>query len=145
MAAKFYDHDVKSRLADKRKLSAFLDQLVAQHGDKSKKTSLNYIFCNDEFLLDINKQYLNHNTLTDIITFDLSGEPAELVGEIYVSVDRVKENAVKFETTYIDELHRVIFHGALHLCGFKDKKEADQKVMRKMENKCLADYQDGIQ
>ncbi len=88
----------------------------------------------------MNQQYLNHNTLTDIITFDLGESESELIGEIYISVERVKENAIKFETTYPDELHRVIFHGALHLCGFKDKKEADQKIMRQMENSCLKDY-----
>ena len=140
MPARFHEQEVKSGLKDKRKLSSFLDGLVNRHLDKVKKTTLNYIFCTDAFLLDMNQQYLNHNTLTDIITFDLSESASELIGEIYVSVERVKENAIKFETTYPDELHRVIFHGALHLCGFKDKKEADQKIMRQMENSCLEEY-----
>ena len=140
MPARFHEQEVKSGLKDKRKLSSFLDGLVNRHLDKVKKITLNYIFCTDAFLLEMNQQYLNHNTLTDIITFDLSESVSELIGEIYVSVERVKENAVKFETTYPDELHRVIFHGALHLCGFKDKKEADQKIMRQMENSCLENY-----
>jgi len=140
MSAKFYDHDVKSGLADKRKLSAYLDKLAGMHLKNVKKLILNYIFCNDAFLLEINKKYLKHNTLTDIITFDLSESETTLEGEIYISVERVRENAVKFETIYIDELHRVIFHGALHLCGFKDKQETDKELMRKMENKCLEEY-----
>ena len=144
MAARFYEQDVRSGLKDKRKLSAFLDKVVGRHLKDVKKASLNYIFCNDDYLLEMNQQYLDHNTLTDIITFDLSESKEELTGEIYISVERVKENAVKFETTYADELHRVIFHGALHLCGFKDKKEADQKVMRRNENSCLDNYKKEI-
>jgi len=108
---------------------------------KVKKNALNYIFCNDTYLLHMNKEYLNHDTLTDIITFDLSDNKNELQGEIYISVERVKENAEKFGVSYNDELHRVIFHGALHLCGFKDKKKEDIAEMRVQENKCLADYQ----
>src|SRR4051812_20094056 len=99
MAARFHEQDIKAGLKDKRKLSSFLDGLAKSHLEV-KKITLNYIFCTDEFLLGINKQYLNHNTLTDIITFDLSDSAAELTGEIYVSVERVRENAVKFATTY---------------------------------------------
>jgi rRNA maturation RNase YbeY len=88
----------------------------------------------------MNQQFLKHNTFTDIITFDLSEAKDELTGEIYISVDRVADNAAKFNTTYNEELHRVIFHGALHLCGFKDKKKADQKNMRRNENLCLKNY-----
>ena len=141
MPAKFHEQNIKSQLKDKRKLSSFLDQLVQTHLKKAKKISLNYIFCDDAFLLEMNKQYLNHNTLTDIITFDLSDSPEELQGEIYVSVERVRENADKFAVRYNDELHRVIFHGALHLCGFKDKKADDIKEMRAQEDKCLKNYQ----
>ena len=140
MPARFYEQDVKSRLTNKRKLSAFLDELITRHLKQMKKASLNYIFCNDEFLLQMNKQYLKHDTLTDIITFDLSESDEALTGEIYISVERVKENAEKFGSAYTDELHRVIFHGALHLCGFKDKKEEDRKVMRSKENSCLTNY-----
>ena len=144
MPARFYETDVKSGLKDKRKLSAFLDALVAKHLKKVKKVALNYIFCTDEYLLEMNQQFLKHNTLTDIITFDLSDSGAELTGEIYVSVDRVKENAGKFAVSYNNELHRVIFHGALHLCGFKDKKDEDIKKMRTNENKCLAEYKKAL-
>ena len=140
MPARFYKQDVTSGLRDKRKLSAYLDTLAQKHLKKLKKAGLTYIFCSDEALLEINRQFLNHDTFTDIITFDLSENEEELTGEIYISTDRVKENADKFKTDYKDELHRVIFHGALHLCGFKDKTKKDQEAMRRQEDKCLADY-----
>ncbi len=140
MPARFYEQEVKANLKDKRKLSAFLDTLVSKHLKKVKNSSLTYIFCTDEYLLNINQQFLNHDTFTDIVTFDLSDNNEVLVGEIYMSVDRIRENADKFNTYYNDELHRVIFHGALHLCGFKDKTKADKETMRAMEDKCLKQY-----
>ncbi len=139
MPATFNEHEVKSGLKKKRVLSAFLDALVLQHLKGIKKVRLNYIFCSDDYLHTMNQQHLDHDTLTDIITFDLS-EGNNLVGEIYVSTDRVRDNAQKFNTSYNDELHRVIFHGTLHLCGFKDKSPADQKKMREQEDKCLEAY-----
>lgn len=140
MSAKFFEADAASRLKDKRKLSAYLDQLVAMHKPAIRRVQLSYIFCTDEYLLGINQQFLHHDTLTDIITFDLSESETDLTGEIYISTDRVADNAVKFGVSYAEELHRVIFHGALHLCGFKDKKEADKKEMRRQEDNCLAAY-----
>jgi len=140
MPARFYEQGVRSKLKDKRKLSAFLDALAYKHLKKLSSVQLTYIFCSDEYLLQMNQQFLKHNTFTDIITFDLSENKNELVGEIYISIDRVAENAEKFGTTYYNELHRVIFHGALHLCGFKDKNQADQKAMRRNENLCLKNY-----
>ena len=140
MPARFYEQDVKSGLKGKRKLSDFLDKLMFKHLKRMKKIRLSYIFCTDDYLLQMNRQYLKHNTLTDIITFNLSESPDALSGEIYISVERVKENAEKYGFTYSDELHRVLFHGALHLCGFNDKKEADQIIMRKKENDCLRNY-----
>lgn len=139
MSARFYEIDVRSGLKSKRKLSGFLDKLVKQHVD-IKKTDLHYIFCNDAYLLAINKQFLDHDTLTDIITFDLSEEPRVLLGEIYISTERVAENADLFHTGYEQELHRVIFHGALHLCGFKDKTDAEQHEIRSLEDQCLENY-----
>ncbi len=140
MPAKFHEQGTKAGLKDKRKLSAFLDGLVATYLPAVKKVALNYIFCTDDFLLQMNQQYLQHDTLTDIITFDLSEGESGLTGEIYISVERVRENAAKYGTTGNDELHRVIFHGALHLCGFKDKKDADKKLMRQKEDECIAAY-----
>jgi rRNA maturation RNase YbeY len=141
MSAQFHELEVKSGLKNKRKLSAFLDALVARFRPEVQKVRLTYIFCSDEKLLEINQQFLNHDTFTDIITFDLSEGPTMLEGEIYISTERVVENAAQFKVPAADELHRVIFHGALHLCGFQDKKEADKKLMRQKEDECLAAWQ----
>jgi len=140
MPSKFYEHDAKSGLKDKRRLSVFIDVLVSKYMKEMRTADLSYIFCSDDFLLEMNKNFLDHDTYTDIITFDLSENKKELQGEIYISVDRVKDNAKNFKTTYSDELHRVIFHGVLHLCGFKDKKEKDLKIMRENEDYCLDRY-----
>lgn len=101
---------------------------------------LSYIFCSDSYLLVINQQYLEHDDYTDIITFDLSSSPKEIVGEVYISIDRVKENAHELSVSFNTELHRVIFHGALHLCGYKDKSIKDASVMRFKEDKYLKLY-----
>jgi rRNA maturation RNase YbeY len=140
MAVRYYDQHVRSGLKDKKKLSTFLQSLIRSKRTDVKKVDLTYIFCNDDYLLEINKEFLNHDTLTDIITFDMSEEPETLDGEIYVSIERVKGNAAKFQVSYNQELHRVIFHGALHLCGFKDKKAADKEMMRTQEDLCLQQY-----
>jgi probable rRNA maturation factor len=140
MPAKFHEQEVKSGLKEKRRLSAFLDTVVAKYRPEVAKARLTYILCNDEYLLQMNQQFLNHDTLTDIITFDLSEDNDAIEGEIYISTERVAENATKFKVSMADELHRVIFHGALHLCGFKDKKMADKKIMRQKEDECLAAY-----
>jgi probable rRNA maturation factor len=108
--------------------------------EKTKLEQLQYIFCSDDYLLEINKQYLNHNYYTDIITFDLSEKANSVIGEIYISVDRVRDNAQNYEVSFKQELLRVIFHGALHLCGLKDKTEKDQILMRKAEDKYLRYY-----
>jgi probable rRNA maturation factor len=125
-------------LKDRQILKAFLRSLFKKEG--TKLDSLRYIFCSDKYLLEINRQYLNHDDYTDIITFNLSDSPAPVSGEIYISVDRVKDNARKFNTSFRQELHRVIFHGALHLCGYKDKSSKDEKLMREKENQYLALY-----
>ena len=108
--------------------------------EKTKLEQLQYIFCSDDYLLEINKQHLKHNYYTDIITFDLSERPNSVIGEIYISVDRVRDNAQNYEVSFKQELLRVIFHGALHLCGLKDKTEKDQALMRKAEDKYLHYY-----
>ena len=134
------ESDFQLTLMEKRRLSVYLDEMTKKHVKKLQKVKLDYIFCNDAYLLQMNKEFLNHDTLTDIITFDLAEYEDELVGEIYISTERVAENAAKFNVSYNEELHRVIFHGALHLCGYKDKTTADKEQMRKLENKCLAAY-----
>jgi rRNA maturation RNase YbeY len=102
--------------------------------------SLNYIFCSDNYLLGINNEFLQHDDYTDIITFCLSGSKEPINGEIYISTDRVKDNARIHGVAINEEIHRVIFHGALHLCGFNDKKSAEKKEMRFQEDKYLKLY-----
>jgi len=108
--------------------------------ERTPLEQLQYVFCSDEYLLEINQQYLQHNYYTDIITFDLSEKGGPVSGEIYISIDRVKENARHFQVPFQQELLRVIFHGALHLCGYKDKTKKDQEAMRKAEDKYLYYY-----
>ena len=98
--------------------------------------AISFIFCNDDYLLDVNRKYLNHDYYTDIITFDYR-EGDILSGDIFISLDTVRSNAKEFGSTFKDELHRVIVHGVLHLIGFNDKSEEESLVMRENENKCL--------
>ncbi|ACU58244.1 rRNA maturation RNase YbeY [Chitinophaga pinensis] len=138
MAINFTAHEVKVNLKNKTKLKAFIKDLFVQEGQRMK--SMQYVFCSDEYLLEINQQFLQHDTLTDIVTFEMGEDPDVTEGEIYISVDRVRENAEKFKVTEEQELHRVIFHGALHLCGYKDKTKDQSAKMRQMENQCLEQY-----
>jgi probable rRNA maturation factor len=133
----FYYSGVSFPFKDRNKLKLFLSSLFKKEGKKLQ--SLNYVFCTDEELLKLNIQWLDHNTLTDIITFDLS-ETEKVTGEIYISIDRVRENARSFSRPFSEELHRVIFHGALHLCGYKDKTQAQQSEMRGKEEAYLNRY-----
>jgi probable rRNA maturation factor len=105
--------------------------------ERKKLAELQYIFVSDDRLLEINRQFLQHDFYTDIITFPLSEPGQPISGEIYISVDRVRENAREFDSSIKEELLRVIFHGALHLCGYKDKTTSQQKKMRQMEEKYL--------
>ncbi|MFY0253045.1 rRNA maturation RNase YbeY [Chitinophaga sp. 30R24] len=138
MAIQFTSHEVKDYLKEKRKLKLFLADLFLQEGQGLN--SLHYIFCSDAYLLEINKQFLQHDTYTDIVTFEMGEDPMVTDGEIYVSIDRVIENAEKFKVPVKQELHRVIFHGALHLCGFKDKSKKDAALMRSKEDEYLKKY-----
>lgn len=125
-------------LKNRQALKAFIPSIFKK--EKVSLISLTYIFCSDDYLLNINRQYLNHDYYTDIITFDLSEGEKGTVGEIYISIDRVKDNARQFKTSLSEELHRVIFHGALHLCGYKDKTTREEKLMRKKEGAYLILY-----
>jgi probable rRNA maturation factor len=138
MAVHFVVHEVKVKLENKTRLKTFLKELFAREGQGLKH--LQYVFCSDDYLLEINKQFLQHDTFTDIVTFELSEVPRETSGEIYISVDRVVENAKKFNTAINHELHRVIFHGALYLCGYKDKSKKEASLMREKENEYLDLY-----
>lgn len=126
------------RLKDRTELKRFL--LVSLKGEGKEVEGINYIFCSDDYLLELNKTHLSHNTYTDIITFELSGPGQPLLSDIYISIDRVRENAESFRTGFSKELHRVIFHGALHLAGYKDKKKIDAELMRSMEEDWLNAY-----
>jgi rRNA maturation RNase YbeY len=101
---------------------------------------INYIFCSDKYLSELNIAYLNHDTYTDIITFQYTWPPQPVFSDIYISVERVRENGKIFGTTFLIELYRVIFHGALHLCGYKDKNKKDSAEMRKKEDLYLNLY-----
>lgn len=112
-------------------IATWLGDLIEEEG--KKEGDLEFIFCNDDYLLNINQEFLHHDTLTDIITFDNSlGN--QLHGEIYISTERVLENSTQFNVTFIEELARVLAHGVLHLCGYKDKEEQEIEVMREREN-----------
>lgn len=141
MAIRYFEEEgVRSKLKQKRALSKFISEdIILKHLDV-QQIDINYIFCNDESLLEKNIAFLDHNTLTDIITFDLSTTEKDLMAELYISVDRVADNATAFGVSYEQELHRVIFHGILHLCGFKDKTDKDAKEMRRQEDLCIQAY-----
>jgi probable rRNA maturation factor len=134
----FYFLDRKPALKQRIRLKLFIEKLFTQ--EKRKLGSLSYIFCSDEHLLGINKDFLKHDFYTDVITFDLSASQTKTEGEVYLSIDRIKDNAKQLGLSFNEELHRVIFHGALHLCGYKDKNKADQTQMRSAENKYLQLY-----
>ena len=123
---------------DRTRLKSFL---LAQLNKEGKGVeAINYIFCDDAYLLQINQQYLHHDTYTDIITFELSPKGQALVADIYISIERIKENAKKFKVSFLAELLRVIFHGAIHLTGQKDKTGEQTQQMRKKENEWLSLY-----
>ncbi len=137
----FHYSDRQLSLKKKKKVKAFIE-LQLFRAEKIKLIELRYIFCSDDYLLKINKQFLNHDDYTDIITFDLSDDSKNgIIGEVYISLDRVKENAVLLSNSFTDEVLRVVFHGALHLCGYQDKKDTDCKLMREKENFYIHLYQ----
>lgn len=138
MTISFNKADATATLKNRVALKSFIEKRVKKEGLSIE--SLNYVFCSDKYLLEINKQFLDHNYYTDIISFDLSEVPGQLIGEVYISVDRVKDNAKTHGASVREELLRVIFHGALHFCGYKDKKPADVKKMRQMEDLWLNAY-----
>ena len=135
---RFYFHDRKPILKERKRLKQFIEGLFVQK--KQQLESLSYIFCSDKYLVGINKEFLKHDFFTDVITFNLSLNRYKTEAEVYVSVDRIKDNAKQEGVSFNKELHRVIFHGALHLCRYKDKNKTDQKRMRLAENRHLNKY-----
>jgi rRNA maturation RNase YbeY len=138
MPIQFFSTVGNISLKNRTVLKQFVASIFKSEGKKLK--NLNYVFCSDDYLLEINRASLNHDYYTDIITFDLSDSRGIIEGEIYISVDRVKDNAKILSLTMQEEFHRVIFHGALHLCGYKDKTPRDLKAMRTAEDKYLTKY-----
>ncbi len=140
MAVTFSYADVRLTYNQKQKLKRFISYMAHKEGYKVE--SLNYVFCSDSFLLDINQRFLNHDDYTDIITFDLRSETTAkiLEGEIYISLDRLKDNAIAHQVSFESELVRVTCHGMLHLCGYRDKKKAEVVAMRDAEERCLNAY-----
>lgn len=134
MAVSFSNDNISFNLRRKSELKAWIQFVIEK--EKHVLGNLNYVFTSDDSLLKINIDYLKHNTYTDIITFNYN-EGKKVNGDIFISVDRVKENANKFVVSFEEELHRVIIHGVLHLCGYKDKSKADSDLMRKKENLSL--------
>ncbi|HMZ45227.1 MAG TPA: rRNA maturation RNase YbeY [Chitinophagaceae bacterium] len=133
MKSKVYFNNADRNLVYKNKTN--LKQFVATifELEKIELETINYIFCSDEYLLKINQQFLNHHYYTDIITFCLSSPKQPIISEAYISIDRVKENAYEFNTSFNNEIRRVVFHGALHLCGYKDKSKKSIDLMREKE------------
>ena len=133
---RFFSEDISFKVDLPRKKTLWIKE-VARREKKTIK-EINYVFCSDKYLLQLNQGFLNHKTLTDIITFDNSEGKNGLEGEIYISIERVQENALKFNNEFEDELHRVMIHGVLHLIGYKDKKPSEKALMRKKEEACLS-------
>lgn len=129
---RFYFADKRTNIPSSPRLKTFLVNLF--HSENKPLDNIRYIFCSDKYLLEINQQHLDHDFLTDIITFPLSEKEQPVEAEIYISVDRVKDNAQQFKVPFTEELLRVIFHGALHLCGYRDKTKKEQLTMREKEN-----------
>ncbi len=130
----FHSEEIDYKLKKKKKVRSWLKEL-AKIEDKTIE-ELNYIFCSDDYLLKVNKEHLDHDFYTDVITFDYC-ENNLISGDIFISIDRVKENAKSFGKSFKNELRRVMVHGLLHLMEYKDKNEVDKAIMRKMEDFAL--------
>jgi len=131
----FLSEKIQFKLPNPRKTVSWIKTVIKK--EKSTLGSITYIFCSDEYLRELNIQYLKHKTYTDIITFNY-GSKKVIEGEIYISVDRIKENAEKFGIEFNTELRRVIIHGVLHLIGYNDKSKTEKALMRKKEDTCLS-------
>ena len=130
-----FNYETQFKLENTEQLSEWISNTIAE--ENCKEGEINYIFCTDDYLHKLNVDFLDHDTLTDVISFDYS-VGKELHGDIYISVDRVEENASDFNVAFLDEIARVIIHGVLHYCGYKDKTDADEKEMRYKEDYYLA-------
>jgi probable rRNA maturation factor len=141
MAINYFVEDVDKLKLTKRKLNFWIKSCINSYGRKTG--NINFIFCSDEYLRDINIQYLKHDYCTDIITFD-NTEKLISSGDIYISTDRVYDNAKLYKVDFVNELRRVIIHGILHLIGFKDKKKDEKAEMRNLEDHWLKEYNKNV-
>ena len=135
---RFFANGLSLSLTNRRNLKYLLEKIIKSKG--KRLDSISYIFCSDKELLKLNNKFLGHNYYTDILTFDLSESKNEITAEIFISLDRVRENAAQFKSSLKKELHRVIIHGVLHLCGYADKNKTEMIKMRKAEDKYLSLY-----
>ncbi len=138
---RFHYADQKLNLFEKKRLRLFIQEIFKK--EKIRIEKINYVFCSDAFLLKINQDFLKHDFYTDTITFSLAAADQPVLGEIYISLERVKENAVKFGVPFKEEAKRVIFHSALHLCGYGDKKKSEKLLIRRKEDDYLRLYTKG--
>lgn len=129
-----YNYTYGEPLKNEKLISDWISNIIQSEG--YEPGDIVYVFCNDEYLLKLNKEFLNHDTLTDIISFDYS-MGTQINGEIYISYERVDENSKEFNTTFEEELKRVIIHGILHFCGYKDSSPEQKSSMRQKEEECL--------
>ncbi len=130
----FFSEDIDFEISTPESIASWIKQIITQEAKQLQQ--LSFIFCNDEYLHKINVEYLDHDTYTDIITFPYA-EPPLIKGDLFISIERVKENATKLNVPFEQELFRVIIHGVLHLCGYGDKSEEQKIEMRKKENAAL--------
>lgn len=130
-----FNKQVKVQVSDEERIKRWIAEVI--QSEKYNFEDINYVFCDDAYLLEKNIKYLKHNTLTDIISFDYSFGK-KISGDIFISVERVKENATIYNTTFTDELHRVMVHGILHFCGYKDKTDLEKNEMRAKEDYYLS-------
>lgn len=135
-AIHFFTEEISFTLKNKTIIRNWLRETISAEGYVLEE--LNFIFCSDEYLLGINQQYLDHDTYTDVITFDNSEAAKTIVGDIFISIDRIKENAKEFKHDFMDELCRVMAHGTLHLLGYPDKGKVAKKIMTEKEDLYLA-------
>ena len=134
MAVSYFAEDVKMPAIKKREPTDWIRRVASEYGKKCGDIA--YIFCSDEKILEVNKAYLQHDYYTDVITFDYT-EGDKISGDIFISVDTVRSNAEQFGTDYDEELHRIIIHGVLHLCGINDKGPGEREIMTRHENEAL--------
>ncbi len=135
IAVNFFTEDLQYNLKHKTRIRTWLRDTI--HAEGYELAELNFILCSDEYLLDINQQYLDHDTYTDVITFDNSEEPKTILGDIFISIERIQENARTFKGTVHEELCRVMVHGTLHLLGYMDKTKAEKTLMTQKEDHYL--------